>query len=91
MNWGHVCEAPRCFSKTDNGRGILTVTDAVRQDAGAYSCAALNSKGRIFAIPDAILVVYDSGRPRPCNCFGHATGCDSNGNCVVSLISRETV
>lgn len=80
LNWGHVCEPPRCFSKTENGRGTLTITDAVREDAGAYSCEALNSKGRLFAIPDAILAVY--GGPRPCNCFNHADTCDSDGNCM---------
>jgi hypothetical protein len=59
LNWGHVCEEPRCFSTTENGKGVLTVTDARYTDAGAYSCEALNSKGRVFAIPDAIVTVVD--------------------------------
>lgn len=84
LNWGHVCESPRCFSTNENGKGTLMITDAVREDAGAYSCEALNSKGRIFAIPDAILSVYDDGETRQCNCFGHADRCDINGNCIVS-------
>ena len=82
LNWGHVCEEPRCFSQTVNGVGKLTITDAVREDAGAYSCEALNSKGRRFAVPDAILTVQQSNEPRPCNCFNHANQCDSNGNCI---------
>lgn len=57
LNWGHVCEEPRCTSTNENGRGILTVTDARITDAGAYSCEAINSKGRVFAIPDAIISV----------------------------------
>lgn len=41
----------------DNGKGVLTISEARLEDAGAYSCEALNSKGRIFAIPDAIVYV----------------------------------
>ncbi len=61
LNWGHVCEEPRCYSTSVKGRGTLTITNARASDAGAYSCEALNSKGRLFAIPDGILSVYDSG------------------------------
>ena len=59
LNWGHVCEEPRCFSSNENGKGVLTITDARITDSGAYSCEALNSKGRVFAIPDAFVTVYD--------------------------------
>lgn len=62
LNWGHVCEEPRCTSESKNGFGVLTIKNAQLSDAGAYSCEALNSKGRLFAIPDAIVRVYDSGR-----------------------------
>ncbi len=64
LNWGHVCEEPRCFSTNYNGCGILTVTDARISDAGAYSCEAINSEGRVFAVPDAIVDVdsADYGR-----------------------------
>ncbi|CAF0767900.1 unnamed protein product [Brachionus calyciflorus] len=57
LNWGHVCEEPRCVTTNENGVGTLTVNNALITDAGAYSCEALNSKGRIFAIPDAIVYV----------------------------------
>lgn len=66
LNWGHVCEEPRCVSTNDNGKGVLTIIDARQSDAGAYSCEALNSKGRVFAIPDAIVYVQSSSvPPRP--------------------------
>lgn len=37
--------------------GTLTVRNVNRNDAGAYSCEALNNQGFIFAIPDAIVNV----------------------------------
>lgn len=39
----------------ETGFGVLTVTDARWEDAGAYSCEAFSTKGREFAIPDAIV------------------------------------
>lgn len=60
LNWGHVCEEPRCVITNENGKGVLTINDARLEDAGAYSCEALNSKGRIFAVPDAIVYVLVS-------------------------------
>ena len=58
LNWGHVGDAPRVFSTTEQGRGTLTIKDARAEDEGAYTCEALNSKGTIFAQPDTILVVH---------------------------------
>jgi len=59
LNWGHTCEdEPRCYSTNlNNGNGIFTVTDARLSDAGAYSCEAINTMGRIFAIPDTLVTV----------------------------------
>lgn len=57
LNWGHVCEEPRCTITNENGKGVLTINNARLEDAGAYSCEALNSKGRVFAVPDAIVYV----------------------------------
>ena len=37
--------------------GTLTVRNVNANDAGAYSCEALNNQGFIFAIPDAIVTV----------------------------------
>ncbi len=98
LNWGHVCEEPRCKSTQENGKGVLTITDARVSDAGAYSCEALNSKGRVFAIPDAIVYVTFYGpdnrpvtsspvtqRPsqeRECNCNNHASQCTLDGACI---------
>jgi len=33
------------------------VTDARLTDAGAYSCEAINSEGRVFAVPDTLVDV----------------------------------
>lgn len=59
LNWGHVCEEPRCFSTNVDGCGVLTVTDARITDAGAYSCEAINSEGRVFATPDTLVDVHE--------------------------------
>ena len=40
--------------------GTLTVLRVTPNDAGAYSCEALNNQGFIFAIPDAIVNVIIS-------------------------------
>lgn len=68
LNWGHICG-----DGSDNGRcsmaqsldtndptlitGTLTIRNVNANDAGAYSCEALNNQGFIFAIPDAIVNV----------------------------------
>lgn len=63
LNWGHVCPEPRCWMVTDEiGHGTLTVTNAQWEDAGAYSCEAINTKGREFAIPDAIVKIESCAR-----------------------------
>ena len=84
LNWGHVCEAPRCESTSEDGYGVLKIKNAQREDAGAYSCEALNSKGRVFAVPDAIVTVIVESPPTnevECNCNGHSNDCDKNGVC----------
>jgi hypothetical protein len=62
LNWGHVCEEPRCHSTNENGKGVFTVNEARLSDAGAYSCEAINSEGRVFAVPDAIVYVILGGK-----------------------------
>lgn len=42
---------------SEEGRGRLTVADARYEDAGAYTCEAINNRGSIFAIPDALVIV----------------------------------
>ena len=58
LNWGHIGgPADRVFYTNDNGRGVLTISQVRKEDEGAYTCEALNSKGSIFAQPDTILIV----------------------------------
>jgi dystroglycan 1 len=63
LNWGHVCEEPRCraYSDPNTGHGTFTVTQIEETDAGAYSCEAINTVGREFAQSDALVTVlpYD--------------------------------
>ena len=52
-NWGHVCAEPRCkIENYGNGTGTFTIHRIESIDAGAYSCEAINSKGRTFADND---------------------------------------
>jgi hypothetical protein len=37
--------------------GVATIRNVNRNDAGAYSCEALNNQGFIFAVPDCIVTV----------------------------------
>ncbi|XP_034241184.1 basement membrane-specific heparan sulfate proteoglycan core protein-like isoform X2 [Thrips palmi] len=55
LNWGHV--PAKCTSTSENGVGTLTCPNVQESDQGAYSCEALNMRGREFAVPDTILVV----------------------------------
>lgn len=68
LNWGHTGTAPRVTSRTDKipdsgrpggtvSRGVITITDARKEDEGAYTCEALNTKGSILAEPDTIVHV----------------------------------
>jgi dystroglycan 1 len=68
LNWGHICgdgyDNGRCsIAQSLNNNdptlvtGTLTILNVNRNDAGAYSCEALNNQGFIFAIPDAIVNV----------------------------------
>lgn len=57
LNWGHVCDEPRCYATNEQGKGVFTVTDVRYSDAGAYSCEAINNMGRTFAVPDCIVSI----------------------------------
>nr|XP_039259403.1 basement membrane-specific heparan sulfate proteoglycan core protein-like isoform X1 [Styela clava] len=63
LNWGNVGTPPRISMTSVNGKGELTIKQAWRIDQGAYTCEAINSKGSIFAVPDAVLTVIDAGEP----------------------------
>ncbi|CAM9944593.1 unnamed protein product [Lampetra fluviatilis] len=78
---------------SENGQGVLVLRDVKDSDQGAYTCEAINAKGMIFGIPDAVLVVkgdtgpcgegqYNSvARERAeclrCFCFGVTNACES--------------
>lgn len=57
LNWGHIGQPPRVSTTSEHGRGKLTIRQASKEDEGAYTCEAINSKGSIFAQPDLILIV----------------------------------
>ncbi|CCG28432.1 Basement membrane proteoglycan [Caenorhabditis elegans] len=65
LNWGPVCEPPRCLQTSEGGYGTLTIHDAQPVDQGAYTCEAINVKGRVLATPDCIVRVVDDPRPQP--------------------------
>jgi hypothetical protein len=93
LNWGHTCEEPRCYATNDNGHGVFTVTNTQFSDQGAYSCEAINSEGRVFAVPDSIVyVIIPATLPPPpppiasdCMCHNHSDECTCSGRCLVSL------
>ncbi|XP_052760298.1 basement membrane-specific heparan sulfate proteoglycan core protein-like isoform X2 [Mya arenaria] len=94
LNWGNIPSGDRVTTVSESGRGVLTVRDARYEDAGAYTCEAINNRGSIFAIPDALVIVTrQKGLCRPpffnsaantsdncmrCFCFGHTIQCFSS-------------
>ncbi|KAI6206597.1 Basement membrane proteoglycan [Aphelenchoides besseyi] len=65
LNWGPVCEPPRCVQHSEGGVGTLTVNNAQPVDSGAYSCEAINTKGRVLATPDCIVRIVNIPAPTP--------------------------
>ncbi|KAL3861185.1 hypothetical protein ACJMK2_007245 [Sinanodonta woodiana] len=94
LNWGNIRYEDRITTVSEQGRGTLTVRDARYEDAGAYTCEAINNRGSIFAIPDAIVIVrrikgpcseplFNTGATSAdqclrCFCFGHTVKCFSS-------------
>ncbi|XP_052285983.1 basement membrane-specific heparan sulfate proteoglycan core protein-like isoform X3 [Dreissena polymorpha] len=94
LNWGNIPSGDRVTVVSEAGRGVLTVKDARYEDAGAYTCEAINTRGSIFAIPDALVIVtrvpgscsppfFNSIADRSeqclrCFCFGHTIQCFSS-------------
>ncbi|ESO88858.1 hypothetical protein LOTGIDRAFT_125410, partial [Lottia gigantea] len=101
--WGHIPSGDRVTSTSIDGRGSLTITGVVPDDSGAYTCEAINNKGSIFAVPDAIIIVRrQSGICKPprynsdakseaecirCFCFGQTEQCFSSGLYNTKVIS----
>uniref|UniRef100_A0A0N5BQ59 Basement membrane proteoglycan n=1 Tax=Strongyloides papillosus TaxID=174720 RepID=A0A0N5BQ59_STREA len=81
LNWGPVCEPPRCLQHSEGGVGTLTIHDAQPLDQGAYTCEAINVKGRVLATPDCIVRIVNIPAPQPppalprhqCDPIGSAT------------------
>lgn len=68
LNWGHTCittepQRCECVCPRDNGEGKIIIRNVQAKDQGAYTCEAMNNKGNLFAIPDAILELK---RPEEC-------------------------
>lgn len=59
LNWGHV--PSKCRMISEDGKGTLICPSAQPTDQGAYSCEAINSRGSVFAQPDAIVQVKGNG------------------------------
>ncbi|XP_067659130.1 basement membrane-specific heparan sulfate proteoglycan core protein-like isoform X2 [Haliotis asinina] len=94
LNWGNIPTGERVVVTSVDGRGSLTVNQAIPEDSGAYTCEALNNKGSIFAVPDAIIIVRrQAGVCQPpdfnvgarqigecvkCFCFGQTRTCYSS-------------
>uniref|UniRef100_A0A1I8BFW3 Ig-like domain-containing protein n=1 Tax=Meloidogyne hapla TaxID=6305 RepID=A0A1I8BFW3_MELHA len=65
LNWADVCEPPRCQQVSEGGVGTLTVQNAQPLDQGAYTCEAINVKGRVLATPDCIVRIVSIPAPEP--------------------------
>uniref|UniRef100_A0AC34Q6P2 Basement membrane-specific heparan sulfate proteoglycan core protein n=1 Tax=Panagrolaimus sp. JU765 TaxID=591449 RepID=A0AC34Q6P2_9BILA len=65
LNWGPVCDPPRCVQESEGGVGTLTVNNAQPLDQGAYTCEAINVKGRVLATPDCIVRIVSIPAPPP--------------------------
>uniref|UniRef100_A0A1I8AA30 Basement membrane-specific heparan sulfate proteoglycan core protein n=1 Tax=Steinernema glaseri TaxID=37863 RepID=A0A1I8AA30_9BILA len=63
LNWGPVCDPPRCLQQSEGGVGTLTVNNAQPMDEGAYSCEAINVRGRVLATPDCIVRIVNIPAP----------------------------
>ncbi|VDK17746.1 unnamed protein product, partial [Anisakis simplex] len=63
LNWGPVCDPPRCLQHSEGGLGTLTINDAQPLDQGAYTCEAINVKGRVLATPDCIVRIVSIPSP----------------------------
>ncbi|KAH9488652.1 Basement membrane-specific heparan sulfate proteoglycan core protein, partial [Bulinus truncatus] len=102
LNWGNIPTGSRVTVTSVNGYGNLTIRNAVPEDAGAYTCEAINNRGSIFAIPDANIIVrrtfgvcrastfnadaVSENQCVKCFCFGQTQTCYSS-NLQISQIT----
>ncbi|CAI5441954.1 unnamed protein product [Caenorhabditis angaria] len=82
LNWGPVCEPPRCLQTSEGGYGTLTIHNAQPVDQGAYTCEAINVKGRVLATPDCIVRVVEQPFPTrpPPTPPAQIAKCDTTGS-----------
>ncbi|XP_071839760.1 basement membrane-specific heparan sulfate proteoglycan core protein-like isoform X3 [Apostichopus japonicus] len=94
LNWGPIPPPPRVFTTSEDGVGVLTITNAQESDSGAYTCEAMNNQGYILVVPDAIVIVIpprgicqapyfnsdadDSSECMTCYCFDRSRTCQSS-------------
>ncbi|XP_069115040.1 basement membrane-specific heparan sulfate proteoglycan core protein-like isoform X2 [Argopecten irradians] len=90
LNWGNIPEGDRVFVHSADGRGNLTITDARITDSGAYTCEAINTKGTIFAIPDAIIIVRRSPQPGVCRPPEFNVEASNSGQCLRCFCFGQT-
>jgi len=79
LNWGHTCitnepDRCECVCPREEGDGKIIIRNTQAKDQGAYTCEAMNNKGNLFAIPDAILELK---RPEECGQVP-SSGCTAN-------------
>ncbi|XP_064610527.1 LOW QUALITY PROTEIN: basement membrane-specific heparan sulfate proteoglycan core protein-like [Liolophura sinensis] len=101
LNWGNIPQGQRVRTTSVNGRGTLTITNLIDSDQGAYTCEAINTKGSVFATPDAIIITRvtpglcspplynaeakDQSQCYQCFCFGQTKKCYSSGLSVSQI------
>jgi len=67
LNWGHIGQPPRISTTTEYlegqfggptiSHGKIVIESALKEDEGAYTCEAINSKGNVLAVSDTIVHV----------------------------------
>jgi len=77
LNWGHTCitnepQRCECVCPREDGEGKIIIRNVQSKDQGAYTCEAMNNKGNLFAVPDAILELK---RPEECGVVPPVRGC----------------
>ncbi|VDM94872.1 unnamed protein product [Thelazia callipaeda] len=93
LNWGPVCDPPRCVQHSEGGLGTLTIKNAQSLDQGAYTCEAINVKGRVLATPDCVVRIVNIPAPEPqhkfrCNAIGSvSTVPDHTGRCYCKSLA----
>ncbi|XP_060073482.1 basement membrane-specific heparan sulfate proteoglycan core protein-like [Ylistrum balloti] len=90
LNWGNIPTGDRVYVHSTDGRGNLTITDARITDSGAYTCEAINTKGTIFASPDAIVIVRRSPQPGVCRPPDFNVEASDSGQCLRCFCFGQT-